>query len=43
MSTTNVLRMLVNKLQHEINELWAENVKLKAGEEISNESELEEL
>ena len=46
MSTTEALRTLVDKLQHEVNELQAENVKLKAnqtGEESSNESELEEL
>ena len=46
MSTTEALRTLVDKLQHEVNELRAENVKLKAnqtGEESSNESELEEL
>ena len=38
--------MLVDKLHHEVNELREENVKLKVnqtGEEISNESELEEL
>ena len=46
MSTTEALRILVDKLQHEVNTLRAENVKLKAGqteEEGYNEAELEEL
>ena len=46
MSTTEALRTLVDKLQHQVNKLQAKNVKLKAdqtGEESSNESELEEL
>lgn len=46
MSTTEVLRTLVDNLRHQVNKLQAKKVKLKAdrtGEESSNESELEEL
>lgn len=44
MSTTEVLRTLVDNLRHQVNKLQAKKVKLKAdrtGEESSNESELE--